>query len=412
MLNPLNMLNCFWLAPGAPADGSAAGKAWGGGFARVTAVAAIALAVWLYLLLARGGFWRCSERDDWPATELATWPAVAAVVPARNEADCIGASIASLLAQEYRGQWTIILVDDDSSDGTGDIARCAAGSDPRLHVLTSRGLPAGWTGKLWAVKQGLDAAAALPQPPRYVLLTDADIVHSPDSVIRLVAHAEHNALVLTSLMVKLACESFAERLAVPAFIFFFQMLYPFSWVNRRQSAVAAAAGGCMLVRPDVVRQAGGIEAVRGALIDDCALANLLKRRGHRIWIGLSHSVASTRRYARLADFWSMVSRSAFTQLRYSTALLIGVTLAMALLFAAPLAALATGPTPAALGAAALGALGAAYLPILRFYRLSAIWAVTLPVAAGLFVAMTWTSAVRYWSGTRATWKNRSYGTAR
>ena len=150
----------------------------------MTAVAGIALAVWLYLLLARGGFWRCGERDDWPATELATWPGVTAVVPARNEADCIGESIASLLAQEYCGQWTILLVDDDSSDGTGDIARRAAGSDPRLHVLTSRGVPAGWTGKLWAVKQGLDAAAALPQPPRYVLLTDADIVHSPDSVRR------------------------------------------------------------------------------------------------------------------------------------------------------------------------------------------------------------------------------------
>jgi len=249
----------------------------------MTAVAAIALAVWLYLLLARGSFWRCSERDDWPATELAAWPAVAAVVPARNEADCIGESIASLLAQGYRGQWTVILVDDDSSDGTGDTARRLAGNDPRLHVLRSRGLPAGWTGKLWAVKQGLDAAAALPQPPRYVLLTDADIVHSPDSVTRLVAHAERNGLVLTSLMVKLACESFAERVAVPAFIFFFQMLCPFAWVNRQQSAVAAAAGGCMLVRPDVVRQAGGIEAVRGALIDDCALAKALKAHGP-IWL--------------------------------------------------------------------------------------------------------------------------------
>ena len=188
------------------------------------AVASIALAVWLYLLLARGAFWRCSERDDWGPAELPAWPRVAAVVPARNEADCIGDSIGSLLAQDYGGEWTVILVDDDSSDGTAEIARRVANADTRLRVVRSRGLPAGWTGKLWAAKQGVDAASALPQPPDYLLLTDADIVHAPDSVSRLVAHAERQHLVLTSLMVKLNCESFAERATIPAFIFFFQML--------------------------------------------------------------------------------------------------------------------------------------------------------------------------------------------
>jgi glycosyltransferase involved in cell wall biosynthesis len=190
----------------------------------VIAVASIALAVWLYLLLGRGAFWRCTERDDWGPAELSAWPRVTAVVPARNEADSIGDSIASLLAQDYRGQWTVILVDDDSNDGTAEIARRVANADERPRVVKSRGLPAGWTGKLWAVKQGIDAAAALPQAPDYVLLTDADIVHAPDSVSRLVVHAERNRLVLTSLMVKLHCESFAERATLPACVFFCQML--------------------------------------------------------------------------------------------------------------------------------------------------------------------------------------------
>jgi hopene-associated glycosyltransferase HpnB len=386
--------------------GSAAGEEWGGGFARVTAVAAIALAVWLYLLLDRGGFWRCRERDDWPATELATWPAVAAVVPARNEADCISESIASLLAQDYRGQLTIILVDDDSSDGTGDIARRLAGSDPRLHLLRSRGLPAGWTGKLWAVKQGLDAAAALPQPPCYVLLTDADIVHSPDSVSRLVAHAEHNALVLTSLMVKLACESFAERLAVPAFVFFFQMLYPFSWVNRRQSAVAAAAGGCMLVRPDVVRQAGGIEAIRGALIDDCALAKALKAYGP-IWLGLTERVRSIRRYHKLADIRRMVARSAYAQLRYSPVVLAATLAGMALTYLVPPAmAILGSDIERMLAATACGLMFVAFQPTLRFYQLSPLWGLALPAIALQYMLFTLDSAHQYMRGRGGSWKGR------
>jgi hopene-associated glycosyltransferase HpnB len=372
----------------------------------VTVVTAIVLAVWLYLLMARGGFWRCSERDDWSATKLATWPAVAAVVPARNEADCIGESIASLLAQDYRGQWTIILVDDDSSDGTGDIARRAAGSDPRLHVLRSRGLPAGWTGKLWAVKQGLEAAAALPQPPRYVLLTDADIVHSPDSVGRLVAHAEHHALVLTSLMVKLACESFVERLAVPAFIFFFQMLYPFSWVNRRQSAVAAAAGGCMLVRPDVLRQAGGIEAVRGALIDDCALAKALKAHGP-IWLGLTERVRSIRRYHTFGEIRRMVARSAYAQLRYSPLILALTLVAMALTYLAPpVMALFGSDIDRVIAAGAWGLMVLAFQPTLRFYRLSPLWGLALPAIALQYMLFTLDSAHQYARGRGGSWKGR------
>ena len=228
-----------------------------------------------------------------------------------------------------------MLVDDDSSDGTAEIARNAANADAaRLHVVRSRGLPAGWTGKLWALKQGIDAAMAAQQPPDYLLLTDADIVHAPESVSRLVAHAESKRLVLTSLMVKLRCESFAEHANIPAFIFFFQMLYPFPWVNRPQSAVAAAAGGCMLVRADVLRRAGGIEVIRGALIDDCALAKALKAHGP-IWLGLTERVRSIRPYPAFADIRRMVARSAYAQLRYSPLLLLGTVAGMVVTYLVP-----------------------------------------------------------------------------
>jgi hopene-associated glycosyltransferase HpnB len=372
----------------------------------VIALASIALAAWLYLLLARGGFWRCSERDDWASVDLSAWPAVAAIVPARNEADCIGASIASLLAQDYRGRWTVILVDDDSSDGTADIARRAEGNE-RLQVVTSRGLPAGWTGKLWAITQGLEAAAKLPQPPRYVLLTDADIVHAPDSASRLVAHAERHALVLASLMVKLHCESFAERVAIPAFIFFFQMLYPFAWVNRRQSPVAAAAGGCMLVRPEVIRSAGGIEAIRGALIDDCALAKLLKAHGP-IWLGLTERVRSIRRYPAVADIRRMVVRSAYAQLRYSPLVLAATMAAMMLTYLLPpLTAIFGSGIERMIGAAAWGLMFVAFQPTLRFYRLSPLWGLALPAIALQYMLFTLDSAHQYVRGQGGSWKGRA-----
>jgi hopene-associated glycosyltransferase HpnB len=372
----------------------------------VIAVASIALAVWLYLLLARGAFWRCAERDDWASAPLAAWPRVAAVVPARNEAECIGASIGSLLAQDYPGAWTVILVDDDSDDGTAGIARGAGKTGERLRVVTSRGLPAGWTGKLWAVKQGIDAAAALPQPPDYLLLTDADIVHAGDSVTRLVAHAEGNRLVLTSLMVKLRCESFAERVNIPAFIFFFQMLYPFSWVNRPQSKVAAAAGGCMLVRADTLRQAGGIEVIRGALIDDCALATAMKAHG-AIWLGLTERVRSIRPYPALGDIRRMVARSAYAQLRYSPLLLAGTVAGMVLTYLAPpLLAIFGSGTAQILGLATWVLMFIAYQPTLRFYRLSPLWGIALPAIALQYLLFTLDSAYQYVRGRGGSWKGR------
>jgi hopene-associated glycosyltransferase HpnB len=372
----------------------------------VTVLALVALAIWLYLLVARGAFWRCTERDDWAPVHPAAWPRVAAVVPARNEAEGIGASIGSLLAQDYPGAWTVILVDDDSDDGTADIARRAAKAGERLRVVSSRGLPAGWTGKLWAVKQGIDAAAALPQPPDYLLLTDADIVHAPDSVTRLVAHAEAKRLVLTSLMVKLRCESFAERVSVPAFIFFFQMLYPFSWVNRPQSEVAAAAGGCMLVRADVLRQAGGIEVIRGALIDDCALAKALKAHGP-IWLGLTERVHSIRPYPAFGDIRRMVARSAYAQLRYSPLLLLGTVAGMAVTYLAPpLLAIFGSGTARILGLASWALMLIAYQPTLRLYRLSPLWGVALPAIALQYLLFTLDSAYQYVRGRGGSWKGR------
>jgi hopene-associated glycosyltransferase HpnB len=371
-------------------------------------IAAFSFAVWLYLLTARGAFWLCGERDDWHSPPLARWPCVAAVVPARNEADTIANSIGSLLAQDYPGPWTVILVDDDSSDGTADIARRAAFANVPglLRVRSSKGLPTGWTGKLWAVKQGIDDAMALPQQPDYLLLTDADIVHSTDSLRRLVTQARAKGLVLTSLMAKLRCESIAERTSIPAFIFFFQMLYPFAMVNRAKSKVAAAAGGCMLVRADALREAGGIEIIRDALIDDCALARALKRRGP-IWLGLTERVRSIRSYPALTDIRRMVTRSAYAQLRYSPLLLLGTVVAMVLTYLVPpiMAVFADGAARV-LGVLTWVLMAIAFQPALRFYRLSPLWGIALPAIAALYLLFTLDSAYQYVRGRGGTWKGR------
>ncbi len=371
-------------------------------------VASIALLIWLYLIFARGAFWLNTERDDAVSALPHSWPRVAAVVPARNEAETIGATIGSLMQQDYPGAWSIILVDDDSSDDTADVARRAAAAAPeRLHIVTSRGLPAGWTGKLWAVKQGADAAMALTPPPDYLLLTDADIVHDPDSVRRLTAHAQADGLVLTSLMVKLRCESFAERFSIPAFIFFFQMLYPFSWVNRPGSAVAAAAGGCMLVSADALRKAGGIETIRTALIDDCALARALKAQGP-IWLGLTDRVHSVRPYPAFADIRRMVARSAYAQLHYSPLLLAGTVIGMLLTYLAPPLFALFGSGPArVIGIVAWLIMAIAFVPTLRFYRLSPFWGIALPAIALQYMIFTLDSAYQYVRGRGGSWKGRA-----
>jgi hopene-associated glycosyltransferase HpnB len=369
-----------------------------------TLLAAAALVVWVYLIAGRGGFWLASERDDGGPAPVA-WPGVTAVVPARDEAEGVGQTIASLLQQDYPGAFSVILVDDQSSDGTADVARQAAAAFAgRLTIVPGVALPAEWTGKLWAMKQGV--AQAMIGDPAYLLFTDADIVYDRDTLTRLVSQAQANGLVLNSLMVALRCESFAERAFVPAFIFFFQMLYPFSWVNRADRTTAAAAGGCMLVRRDALVAAGGIETIRGALIDDCALARSLKPRGP-IRLSLTQCARSIRGYATVQDIRRMVARSAYAQLRYSPLLLAATVAGMALVYLAPVILALFGHGPAqALGLLAWALMTVAFLPILRFYRLSPLWGPFLPLIALAYMAFTVDSAYQYARKRGGLWKGR------
>jgi hopene-associated glycosyltransferase HpnB len=373
-------------------------------------IALIGLAAWVYLLAARGGFWRTHIRDDRdvPPPPL-EWPSVAAVVPARNEADVIGQSLSSLLAQDYPVPLHVILVDDQSEDGTGAEAEAtakASNAAGHLTVLAGEPLPPGWTGKLWAMKQGVDRAKALPNPPRYLLLTDADIAYTPGLLRRLVARAEAGRLVLTSLMVKLRCESLAERGLIPAFVFFFQMLYPFAWVNRREHPLGAAAGGCMLVRCDALEAAGGIEAIRASLIDDCALGRKMKQSGP-VWLGLTENAHSLRPYPRLNDIRRMVARSAYDQLNYSPLMLAGTVVAMTVTYVMPvfLAFFATGLAQSA-GLLTCVLMALAFLPIVRFYKLSPLWACALPGIAAIYMLFTLDSALQHWRGRGGLWKGR------
>jgi hopene-associated glycosyltransferase HpnB len=370
------------------------------------------LAIWLYLLVARGGFWLAAERDGSETTAAmpGPWPAIVAVIPARDEAASIGETVASLLAQNYSGELRVVVVDDNSRDATAETAREAAarlGKAERLTVLSGGALPAGWTGKLWAQQQGVAFVDALPSPPAYVLLTDADIVCAPDAVLRLAVRARESGAVLSSLMVKLHCTSFAERAFIPAFIFFFQMLYPFAWANDARRATAAAAGGCMLVRRDVLHDAGGMAAIRGALIDDCALAKLLKARGP-IWIGLTERVRSIREYPAVADIRGMVARTAYAQLRYSPLLLAGTVLGLALTYLAPVAfALFAGGYAQLAGILTWLAMALAFWPTLRFYGLPVVWGLALPAIAAIYMAFTIDSAYQHARGRGGMWKGRA-----
>jgi hopene-associated glycosyltransferase HpnB len=375
-------------------------------------VAALALAIWSYLILARGRYWLADQRDDRnapapPQSCAPSWPRVVAVIPARDEVETIGETIRSLLGQSYAGAFSVVLVDDESRDGTAEAARASAmGAPERLNVLAGRPLPAGWTGKLWAVAQGIDQANALAEPPDYLLLTDADIAYAPDALAHLVARAEAGGYVLTSLMAKLRCDSFAERCFVPAFIYFFQMLYPFAWVNRPTHPMAAAAGGCMLVRPQALRAAGGIAAIRGALIDDCALGAAMKKQGP-IWLGLTERVMSVRPYERVDHIRRMVIRSAYAQLGYSPLLLLGAVLGMAMTYlAAPIMAVTGHGLAQAIGAAAFALMVVSYQPILRFYGRSPLWGLALPAIAFAYMAFTVDSAYQHGRGRGGMWKGR------
>ena len=379
-------------------------------------LAFVPLVFWAGILTLRGGFWRADQRLEDAPTERGArdWPEVVCVIPARNEAPTIGGTVASLTDQDYPGRVSVIVVDDNSDDHTGDAAGRRTKNSDRLTVVAGKVLEEGWTGKLWAIHQGLETARTVAPDAPYVLLTDADITHDSESLRRLVAKAEADRLDLVSLMVRLRSESFWEKLLIPAFIFFFQKLYPFPWVNDPSKPTAAAAGGCMLVRRSALNRSGGVDAIRHHLIDDCALAALLKQQGP-IWLGLSSRVVSERRYGRLSEIWDMVARTAFEQLGNSSLALIGTVVAMSITYLAPPLA-ATGLLGGGLAAAAgvltwWALMGIAFWPTLTLYGMSRAWSLLLPVAAFLYTLMTVSSAVRYWQGRGGAWKGRHYKTA-
>ncbi|WP_330456154.1 glycosyltransferase [Streptomyces sp. NBC_00820] len=375
-----------------------------------TAVASFV--AWCWLLLCQGFFWRTDVRLP-PRREPDAWPSVCVVVPARDEAAVLPASLPSLLAQDYPGRAEVFLVDDGSTDGTGELARelSARHGGLPLTVDSPGEPPAGWTGKLWAVRHGIGLARA--REPEYLLLTDADIAHEPDSLRALVAAARTGGFDVVSQMARLRVESLWERLVVPAFVYFFAQLYPFRWIGRRGSRTAAAAGGCVLLHADAAERARIPDAIRHAVIDDVALARAVKGGGGHIWLGLAERVDSVRPYPRLHDLWRMVSRSAYAQLRHNPLLLLGTVAGLALVYLVPPVAVVTGAVTGSVGTAAVGAaawavMTATYVPMLRYYRQPMWPAPLLPFTAFLYLLMTVDSAVQHYRGRGAAWKGRTY----
>ncbi|MGB3492426.1 MAG: glycosyltransferase [Elainellaceae cyanobacterium] len=394
---------------------------------------ALSCLIWVYLLLFRGQFWRTDQHLEAMAEPSQIepesgqeYPAIHVVIPARDEADSIATTVRSLLNQDYPGSLSILLVDDHSTDGTRDVAAGAAQglmSSERatrsFEVLQAQPLPPGWTGKLWALDQGTRAVLGRSPQPQFILLSDADIAHDPQNLSRLVAKAQQDSLDLASIMVKLRCESVWEQMLIPAFVFFFEKLYPFRWVNNPSRATAAAAGGCILIRSTALQRIGGIATLRDALIDDCTLAHQVKHSGfdktqfRPIWLGLSSRTSSLRPYPDLKTVWDMVARTAYTQLNYSPLLLVGTLLGMALVYLVAPVGLIGGlivgqPAIAILSLATWLMMAIAYWPILRFYRCSPLWAAGLPAIASLYTLMTLDSALRHWQGRGGQWKGRTY----
>lgn len=368
---------------------------------------ALTVAIWMWLLFAHGRFWQVGVNrapSDLPPGPQAT---VAAVIPARNEADVIVPVVRALLAQRDFAM-PVYLVDDGSTDGTADAARSAAATldeKGRLMVLSGQSLPDGWTGKLWAVHQGIERA--MQSDPEWLLLADADVEQGKDTVARLTAIASDCGYDLVSFMVKLHCKSFAEKLLIPAFVFFFFKLYPPAWIRDPRHSTAGAAGGCILVRSSALAKAGGIAAIRSALIDDCALAALIKRNGGKVWLGLTKQSRSLRPYDHFRDVERMIARTAFHQLHHSVLLLLGTVIGMSMLYLAPVLLLLSGVWQAVLlGTAAWLLMTIAYASMVRFYRLHMLWALTLPLAALCYEVATLHSAIRYWGGAGGSWKGR------
>jgi hopene-associated glycosyltransferase HpnB len=375
----------------------------------LTVAGIFTLLIWVYLFFLHGQFWRISKIVVAPRELAQTSIRIAVVIPARDEADVVDQCITSLLRQNGDQSLHIFLVDDASSDATAQVARQAAQAGAKPHdltVISGRPLAPGWSGKLWAVQQGVEQALALN--PDFLLLTDADIAHGPDSVATLVAIAESGLFDLVSFMVKLYCRTFAERALIPAFVFFFLKLYPPAWIANPGFKMAGAAGGSILIRPAALERAGGIAAIRRELIDDCALARRVKESGGRIWLGLSAETRSIRSYGSFSEIGRMISRGAFNQLRHSVFMLALALAGLTATYLLPplLAIFSHRLVPALLGAAAWLLMAACFLPTLRFYRLSPLWALALPLVAIFYMGASVHSAVRFWSGRGGQWKGR------
>lgn len=353
--------------------------------------------MWFGLLLAPWRPWSTRERLEPDTSVRADLSQLTVLIPARNEAEVLGTTLASLVRQGEGLR--IVVVDDQSDDGTAEIAR----GFPNVEVLSGKPLPVGWAGKLWALEQG-KSRVTTPM----TLLLDADIALEPGLLPALLKLKAERGVHFASLMADLRRTSFWDRLLLPAFVYYFKLLYPFHLSNGSFRHVAAAAGGCVLVDTAALEKVGAFACLRDALIDDCTLARRIKDGGHRLWTGLSRGVISLRPYGNLRSIHDMVARSAFTQLRYSTALLLIVTALFAVAYWLPVTALAMG---SGLAAAALAAMAISYLPTLRYYDLSPAWALLLPLTGALYLAMTWSSAIRYWRGVRSKWKNRTYEAA-
>jgi len=374
-------------------------------------LALLSLAIWLVLFFFWGNFWRIWESDAdhsvLPAPQH--WPRVTAVIPARNEAASITAVIAALAKQDYPGGFSAITVDDHSEDATAELARKASigsGGASRFQVITAPDLAPGWTGKLWALNSGV--AATENSSTEFFWFTDADVVHAPDTLHRLVARAQHGNLDLASLMVLLESRTFAERLLIPAFLYFFLMLYPPRWIASPRAKTAGAAGGCILLRRTALKRIGGLASIRNEIIDDCSLARAVKRSGGEIWMGLTRASRSLRGYSGFAEIRDVIARTAFTQLHYSALQLLGTLIGLVITFLVP-AALTFAPNPRIWLPALLAwcFMTASFLPIITFYRLGPLWAPTLPLSAIFYFYATLLSAVRYRQGRGAQWKGRS-----
>jgi hopene-associated glycosyltransferase HpnB len=372
-----------------------------------TVVAAIPLAAWTYLLAARGNFWRLSE-DHIVPKRLENWPHVVAVVPARNEAATISQAISSLAKQDYPGEFSIIVVDDHSEDETAVLAQKAAnesGASPRLKIHSAAPLAPGWTGKLWALNEGIQLAAS--QSPEFLWFTDADIEHAPDTLRRLIFRVERDSLDLASLMVLLQAKTFPERLLIPPFLYFFLMLYPPRWIADPNASTAGAAGGCILLRRNVLAPIDGIASIRGEVIDDCALARAVKKNGGRIWMGLTRASVSLRSYGTFAEIRDLIARTAFTQLRYSFLLLIATLAGLFVTYLLAWICFFTLDDPGwLLASTAISIMTATYGATVRFYGLPWLWALTVPLAAVFYGYATFLSALRYWLGSGGQWKGR------